>query len=317
MRRLIRSIVRALREWLSEDEGKRASSLSPQDPVIFDNEYQAINRSMDVLLRDPQCRTRPHYAWGVLAGAALGKALGYSRISVIEFGVAGGAGLVAMERAAELTEQLAGIHVDVYGFDSGSGLPKPQDYRDVPFAWAEGYYPIDVQKLQRRLRRAQLKLGLIRETIPIFLESAPAPIAFVGVDLCLYSSAREALRLFCAEHQFLLPRVTASFRCINGKYYTDYTGERLAISEFNSENSMRKLSPIYNLRSLVPADSLREIPGWPEWLYTLHLFNHPRYGDPDSMQKSMGIDVDGKDIHLPVGASPNEALANTYRNQST
>jgi len=316
MGNLIRSTLRALRSWLSEDEKKPAPSLL-QDLAHFDNDYQAVNRSMNVLMRDPLCAKRPHYVWGVLVGAALGKALGYSRVSVIEFGVAGGAGLLALERAAELTEQLAGIKVDVYGFDSGSGLPKPQDYRDVPFAWTEGYYPIGVQELQSRLRCAQLKLGLIRETLPRFLAEAPAPIAFVGVDLCLYSSATEALKLFCADQRFLLPRVTTSFRCINGKNYTDYTGERLAISEFNSENAMRKLSPIYNLRFLVPAESLREVGTWPEWLYTLHLFNHPRYGEPDSIYKSMIIDVDGKDVNFPVGTSPNEALAKTHRSEST
>lgn len=37
---------------------------------------------------------------------ALGKVLEYERISVIEFGVAGGRGLLAMERAAELIETM-------------------------------------------------------------------------------------------------------------------------------------------------------------------------------------------------------------------
>ena len=38
---------------------------------------------------------------------------------MLEFGVAGGAGLVAMERVAEGTESLIGIRIEVHGFDTG------------------------------------------------------------------------------------------------------------------------------------------------------------------------------------------------------
>jgi hypothetical protein len=55
-----------------------------------------------------------------LQGAHLAKALGIKRVSVIEFGVAGGNGLVALDRIAEKVEQALGIDIDVYGFDTGA-----------------------------------------------------------------------------------------------------------------------------------------------------------------------------------------------------
>ena len=84
---------------------------------------------------------RPHYTWGMAHGAWLARNLGIDRISVIEFGVAGGNGLVALDRAAELVEARLEVGIDVYGFDSGAGLPKPEDYRDLPNLWSTGDFP--------------------------------------------------------------------------------------------------------------------------------------------------------------------------------
>ena len=47
-------------------------------------------------------------------------------ISVIEFGVAGGAGLLSLERTAELVEARTKVQRGVHGFDTGVGLPNPQ-----------------------------------------------------------------------------------------------------------------------------------------------------------------------------------------------
>ena len=109
---------------------------------------------------------RPNYLWGTLCAASLARALGIPRISVIEFGVAGGNGLVALERAAEEAERLSGVGIDVYGFDTGRGLPKPKDYRDLPQLWGEGNYRMDVERLQKRLSRARLLLGPVGRPSP-------------------------------------------------------------------------------------------------------------------------------------------------------
>src|SRR4051812_6870835 len=67
----------------------------------------------------------PHYAYGVYWSAFLARQLGVPRISVIEFGVAGGRGLVALENASAEIERELGVGIDVYGFDSGGGMPAP------------------------------------------------------------------------------------------------------------------------------------------------------------------------------------------------
>ena len=110
-------------------------------------------------------RLRPNYTWALLHAGYLAKTLGMRRISAIEFGVAGGNGLLALENAAELVEQKIGVKVDVYGFDTGAGLPPPLDYRDLPNLYTETAYRMDVDKLKERLKRARLILGLVEETV--------------------------------------------------------------------------------------------------------------------------------------------------------
>lgn len=114
-------ILRRVKRRLSDEE----YNPSPTVPdVPFDNRDEWKQATYLKLNQDPLCAKRPQYIWGVLQGAALGKVLGIERISVIEFGVVGGAGLIAMERAAELAEGMVGIEIDIYGFDTGVGMQK-------------------------------------------------------------------------------------------------------------------------------------------------------------------------------------------------
>lgn len=83
MRKTIKACVRAARRWLNEGEQ------DPHAEVPFDNNYDWLAAAYRELATDPICRKKGVYIWGVLQGAALGKVLGFKRISVIEFGVAG------------------------------------------------------------------------------------------------------------------------------------------------------------------------------------------------------------------------------------
>ena len=286
VRKAVRACARALRHWL--DEGEQTS----QHEIPFDNSYDWLGESYQKLRKDPLCARKGAYIWGVLQGAALGKVLGLERISAVEFGVAGGRGLLAMEKIAERVQEMVGIGISVYGFDAETGLPKPQDYRDLPNIFLAGQYPMDKKELEKRLRRAQLNLGLVKETVPVFLESNPAPIAFVSNDLDLYSSTMHALKLFEAEDRLLLPRVLCYFDDIMGFTYSDFNGERLAISEFNVNHSMRKVSPLYGLRYFVPSPLRNNAEA--ECFYFLHIFDHPLYNKPDSLRNVVRIDVEGK-----------------------
>lgn len=291
MKRVFRSVYRRLRSWLAEEEGLPEVAQEPA-LVPFDNSYKWLWPTMIRVMKDPVAAKRPHYVWGVLQGAALGKVLGLERVSVMEIGVAGGAGLLAMQRVAELAEELVGIKIEVYGFDTGVGIPKPIDYRDMPYKWSEGYYPCDVNQLKQHLRAAQLKIGLLKDTIPDFLQARPAPIAFVAFDTGMYSSTKDAMSLLRAEYAQLIPRVPCAFRSAIGKDVTEFGAELLAISEFNAESPMRKLSTIKGLTYFVPPQFRW---WWIDTMYSLHILDHPQYGHPDAYQLSTAIDLDDRE----------------------
>lgn len=218
---------------------------------------------------------RPHYAYGVYCAADLASRLGLDAISVIEFGVAGGRGLVALENTAgEIGRQL-GIRIHVVGFDSGQGMPKPADYRDLPHVWDQGFYQMDVPKLQARLSPStDLVLGPIDATVPAW--TPKAAIGFVAFDLDYYSSTKNALQLFeraGAAHR--LPRVYCYFDDLlwpEHACHNEYTGELCAIREFNEEHKDKKICPIHLLRYTRPYHD-----AWNEQMYVLHDFNHPLY----------------------------------------
>ncbi len=67
---------------------------------------------------------RPAYGYGVFQAADMAKRLKIPAISVMEFGVAGGNGLVALEQIAEEVADHFGIKIQVLGFDTGEGMPE-------------------------------------------------------------------------------------------------------------------------------------------------------------------------------------------------
>ena len=272
--------LRRFKTWV-DDPGTESSG-EKQNSADQGLAYLWLNSQMEKLIREGGAREfRPNYTWGVLHGAHLAKAIGIRRISVIEFGVAGGNGLVALDRIAEKVEAIVGVDIDVYGFDTGVGLPKPTDYRDLPNIWTEGAFSMDVEKLKKRLARAELVLGSVEDTVPKFIAAGPAPVAFVAFDLDYYSSTMHAFKLLEAKQQTLLPRVYCYFDDVMGHTYCEYTGERLAIREFNSSHPMRKISPIYGLKHFLPKPYDQE--AWSEMFYLAHIFDHNLYTAHDGL----------------------------------
>jgi hypothetical protein len=262
-----------------------------QDDLI----YPWLNYKTETIVQRDKALVRPNYTWGVVQAVHLAKVLNLKRISVIEFGVAGGNGLLALERAAEIAEAMFEVTIDVYGFDSGRGLPKAQDYRDLPNFWKEASFPMEFDKLKARLRRAHLLLGLVSDTLDQFLRSRPAPVGFVSFDLDYYSSTKDALRLFEADQELLLPRVHCYFDDIMGFTYSEFTGERLAIREFNEAQVTRKIDKIHGLPYYLPAHYRHEL--WPEQMFLLHIFNHPQYTEYDQLHKESR----SRNLELPGG----------------
>jgi len=221
---------------------------------------------------------RPYYAYCIYKATLLAKSLGYPKISIIELGVAGGNGLVNIEEhVSELTKEF-GIEYEVYGFDSGQGLPDSDDCRDLQYVWKSGFYQMDLQKLQNRLRLSRLVIGDLRETSPTFISKfKPAPIGCVLIDLDYYTSTKHAFKLFDGPSEYYLPRIYCYCDDIHGvglRAANEYTGELRAINEFNEENTTRKIAKEIGL------SWLRNHPArWNEQIFIYHDFSHPRYNE--------------------------------------
>jgi hypothetical protein len=264
---------------VEETDSSKVSDEEEAERSPFD--YARVNLIHERIMAHGGSSLRANYLYGVLHAARLANVLGIPAISAIEFGVAGGRGLLALEKASAYAEEAFGVSIDVYGFDSGRGLPKPTDFRDCPNLFLEGQFPLDDEQLVPRLERATLILGLVDQTVPEFLDRRPTPIGFVSFDLDLYSSTVCALRAFEADAELLLPRVLCYFDDITGFTYADHNGERLAISEFNVGHEFRKLSQIYAAEFYVPQRESRAL--WPRKLYLAHIIDHPRYSDYDGL----------------------------------
>jgi hypothetical protein len=218
-----------------------------------------------------------YYAYGLFHGCRIAKALGLTAVSAIEFGVAGGNGLVALEAHARTVQRLTGVTVNVYGFDTGEGLTAPRDYRDMPYRFKQGNYKMDITKLKNRLANASLVLGDVEETVPTFIERyAPAPIAFASFDLDYYSSTMAALRLFASDQAdaYFLPRIFMYFDDVVGdttSLYNEFVGELAAIRDFNAQNKYIKIAENrvfrnYNINF-----------NWYHQSYVMHRFHHELY----------------------------------------
>ena len=64
---------------------------------------------------------RPNYAYGMLRAADLARYLGLKHVTVCEFGVATGNGLLAMIDLARRLSPETGIEFRIVGFDTGEG----------------------------------------------------------------------------------------------------------------------------------------------------------------------------------------------------
>ena len=243
--------------------------------------WSRVARGAEALLAKG-CRI--NYAWGVLHAASVARHLGVERISVLEFGVAGGNGLVALELAAEAAP---GVEVEVHGFDTGAGLPAPVDHRDTPYVHAEGHFPMDEAALRARLSRAQLHLGLVRDTLAAW--SSGAPVGFVALDLDYFSSTVDALALFDLPAERLLPRVMVYVDDAVGYPWGDTNGPRAAIAEFNAARTHRALDHLHGMRHMVPRVSFDS--RWPEALWLAHVYDHPRYAEDEGVAISTRLDL--------------------------
>lgn len=239
---------------------------------------------------------RPHYAYCVYNAADLAARLGLDRIALIEFGVAGGNGLVALERITEDIRRAAGLNVEfeIYGFDTGQGMPPPKGQEDLPYWFAEGQYAMDEAKLRARLKRSDLVIGDIRETVPRFHEShAHAPIGAMMVDVDYHSSTLDCLEILksATPERDLLPRLSIYLDDVIGgpiEMYGPVNGILRAVDEFNAAHDR---IAVHMNRNLLPKAHLP----YRTQIYYAHLLDHPLYdtyvggSQQDALQQALRL----------------------------
>jgi hypothetical protein len=218
----------------------------------------------------------PNLAYGTYAAALQAKGLGLPAVSVIEFGVASGNGLRALERHAAALEEEMGIRIEVYGFDRAHGLAKTGDPRDLPFWFSPGTFRVDRDVVQRSLKRAHYIVGDIADTLPEFRARKAAPVGFISIDVDYYTSTKDCLELFLTPQETRLPRVLCYLDDIFGisdlTIISECIGEISAINEWNIEHPSAPIQKVLGL------NSKRAFPrSWNDQIYCLHDLTHPQY----------------------------------------
>ncbi len=211
---------------------------------------------------------RPHYKHCLEEATSQAIKLGHKKISVIEFGVAGGRGLVCIESLCAQLSKRHPIEYDIYGFDSGEGLPNPQGYKDLPYKFGAEFYKMNIEEVRKKAPKSKLILGDVKNTVgTAFDKSRPAPIGAIFFDLDYYSSTVAALELFnMYNEKYFLPRVQCYFDDVD---CIESLGERLAIKEFNEKNVVKKIQNNY------ATQQRDEIFGYK--IFEYHQFEHKDY----------------------------------------
>ena len=224
---------------------------------------------------------RQQHAFGLLKAADNARACRLEALTVVEFGVASGAGLLNLCEIGRRVTRATGVRLDIVGFDTGTGMPEPKDYRDHPEYYAAGDFPVDRPALAARLpSNARVIYGDIERTVPEFRRSltSAAPVGFVSLDVDYYSSSRAALQLFeDADPRRYLPWVVLYLDDVMFDGHNEWCGELLAVSEFNAAHPARKIGRFNFLRNT----RVFRNPAWIDHMHMLHVLDHP-YRQPGS-----------------------------------
>lgn len=216
---------------------------------------------------------RQQHAYAILTSADLALEMGIKEVTLIEFGVAAGAGILNICELAERVTCETGVRFRIYGFDTGKGMPPPESYRDHPEIYQQGDFPMNHETLQRSLPgNAKLVIGEISQTVGPFLSriTADAPIGFISIDVDFYTSTRDALTILSGNPGQYLPRIQMYLDDLEHPSHNSWCGERLAVGEFNERNALRKIEQHAFLKSYRIFRNAR----WIDHMFTVHVLDH-------------------------------------------
>jgi hypothetical protein len=216
---------------------------------------------------------RQYHAYSILSCADLARENGIEEVTLVEFGVAAGTGLLNICKLADRITRETGVRFSIYGFDTGQGMPPPESYRDHPEIYHQGDFPMNHESLRESLPdNAKLIIGQINETVGPFLRNVTekAPIGFISIDVDFYSSSRDALEILQGNANQYLPRIQMYLDDLEFPSHNSWCGERLAINEFNEQNSLRKIEQHAFLKSQRIFRNAR----WIDHMFTVHILDH-------------------------------------------
>jgi hypothetical protein len=218
--------------------------------------------------------SRANYLYGMLRAADLATYFGKKRVTVIEFGVASGAGLLNMVSLAPEIKKETGIELRIVGFDTGSGLPPVQGYKDHPEIWNPGdFVTEDRDRLLDKLEgRAEIIWGDINDNIDSFTDAIDpsVPLGFISIDVDLYSATRAALRCLTSQPEKYNPAISMYFDDVSFFFANDWAGELAAIAEFNAEHELRKIGCDRSLPGRRPVKA----ENWYSQMFICHILDH-------------------------------------------
>lgn len=269
--------------------------------TLFQVLRSRLGRSKYHLLREAQARAgtfrqqeelglllRPNYAYGMLRAADLARYLGLKRVTICEFGVATGNGLLAMIDLAGRIEREVGIGFRIVGFDSGAGLPQVGGYEDHPELWSPGDFSmVNKEHLSKQIDgRAELLLADIKDSVSDFVASLSrdAPLGFVSIDVDIYSATCSSLHCLEGSAELYLPAISMYFDDVTFFFANRWCGELRAIEEFNRDHELRKIDQDRGLvQRTIEAPAL-----WHSRMFVAHILDHELRSQPAS-RRPMGL----------------------------
>lgn len=215
---------------------------------------------------------RPYYAYGLTLSAEIARRMSVNNLLACEFGVYTGTGLFAMSSIAKLISHESDINFKIFGFDTGEGLPEVGDWRDHPEIWYTGDMKMpNFENLKKTLYdNCELILGDVKNTISENYEKmfSDRILSFISIDVDTYQSTRSCLKIFTYDAKNYLPVIpTWVDDSYVNVFQSSYSGEALAIHEFNYSN-LRKID-----KKIIRTNRSQQV--WHHCFYFTHIFDHP------------------------------------------
>jgi hypothetical protein len=254
---------------------------------------------------------RPHNAYALLKAADQAKKHGLGTVSVLEFGVATGAGLMNLAELARRVTGATGVNFKIYGFDSGEGMPPAVDYRDHPEMYQHGDYRMNREALEKSLPpNVHLIIGDVAETTKEFAAklSPSEPIGYILIDVDYYSSSVGALNVLKgANPSCYLPMTSVYLDDIFSEEHNPWCGELAAVHEFNAEQPMRKIA----FNPFIDTDRLFKRASWLKHIWVLHVLDHPYRNEVRTTSEKRSLynpylKFEGNRHHTDLGAAKAE-----------